>query len=853
VNTLRLALRMLRRDWRAGELRVLVAALILAVASVGTVGFFADRVKGALTRQANLLLGGDLMITGDRPLPPAYGERAQADGLATTPVIRFNSMVHVAGNTVAGSAAGPDSVRGDASPSSVAAVLTDVKAVGPGYPLRGAVRLVDAGNPEGRIANAIPGRGEVWVDVRLAQRLRVDRGDRLAVGEATLTVTDIVQQEPEVAGVIFSLGPKLLLNIDDVPATNLLQPGNRANYRLLVAETPGGNLERFRTWLGREIKPGQRMETVRELRPEVRQTLERAEKFLGLAALVAVLLAAVAVALAASRYLRRHLDAAAMLRCLGAPVRQTLALFVLQFLALGVIASALGVLAALGGQALLVGMLASMMDAGLPAPTFEPAFKAFATGLLLLLGFAVPPLVALANVPPLRVLRRDLPRPKAGGVLAYALGIATVALLIAWQAREAQAGAIMVGGVAGLLAVAALAAWLLVSLLKRLPKGGVSWRFGLANLTRRRFAASLQIGALALGLMALLLLTLVRGDLMYAWRTNLPPDAPNQFLVNVLPDQVEDARVTLSQRFGREIAFNPMVRGRLVELNGAPLDTTRYEDARARRLAEREFNLSWTDRVPPGNRVVAGRFWSGDARGEAAGMSLEDGIAESLGVKLGDTLTFDVAGLRVTARVTSLRKVDWDSFRVNFFALFPPGPLDGKPATYIAAFRAPEADNAWLAPLVQKHPNILAIDVGEVMRQVQAIVDRVSRAIEFVFLFTLVGGLLVLQAAVAATQDERRFDAAVLRTLGASRRQLRSAQVAEFLLLGALAGFVAAAGATAIGWVLADRVFKIPFDANPMVWLYGIVGGAIAVTVAGWLGTRGTLNQPPLAVMRQLG
>jgi putative ABC transport system permease protein len=296
-----------------------------------------------------------------------------------------------------------------------------------------------------------------------------------------------------------------------------------------------------------------------------------------------------------------------------------------------------------------------------------------------------------------------------------------------------------------------------------------------------------------------------------------------------------------------------MVRGRLVEVNGQALDTRKFEDARARRLAEREFNLSYADTTPDGNRVVAGRYWTRDARGVDAGISLEDGIAQSLGVKLGDALTFDVAGSLVTAKITSLRKVDWDSFRVNFFALFAPGALEGHPATFIAAFRAPETDNAWLAPLVQKHSNILAIDVGELMRQVQGIVDRVSRAIEFVFLFTLAGGLLVLQAAVAATQDERRFDAAVLRTLGASRRQLQSAQIAEFLLLGALAGLVAAAGATAIGWALSDRVFKVPFEANPLVWLYGIGGGALAVTLAGWLGTRNTVRQPPLAVIRQLG
>ena len=836
--TIRLALRLLRRDWRAGELRVLMAALVLAVASVGTVSFFADRVKGALTTQANLLLGADLMISGDRDLPRGFGEDARRRGLDISRVIRFNSMVQ----------------PGAGAPADAAAILSDVKAVGAGYPLRGEVVLADPGNPEGRVAKGIPGRGEVWPDTRLAYRLGVKVGDRINIGESALVVSAIIQQEPEVAGIVFALGPKLLLNIDDVAATNLLQPGNRATWRLLVADRSGtGNLEAFRTWLGSELKAGQRVETVRDLRPEVRQTLDRAEKFLGLAALVAVLLAAVAVALAASRYLRRHLNAAAMFRCFGAKVAQTLALFFLQFLVLGVVACAVGVVLALAGQQLLVTLLASVVVQQLPPPTWIPGAMAFASGMLLLFGFALPPLVALAKVPPLRVLRRDLPRPRAGGLLAYALGAATIALLIGFQAREAQAGLIMVGGVIGLLLVSALAAWGLLALLKHLPQRGITWRFGLANLRRRALASSLQIGALALGLMALLLLTVVRGDLMRNWRANLPPDAPNQFLINVLPDQVADARAHLQKGVGADVSFSPMVRGRLVAVNDTEVDTKKYSDTRARRLAEREFNLSWTDALPKGNRVVSGTFWTTGADPVAAGMSLEEGIAETLGVKLGDALTFDIAGSRVSARVTSLRKVDWDSFRVNFFALFPPGPLEAMPSTYIAAFRAPDGGSNWLPALVQKHPNILSIDIGEIVRQVQGIMEHVARAVEFVFLFTLAGGLLVLQAAIAATQDERKFDAAILRTLGASQKQLAAAQIAEFLLLGAIAGLVAAAGATAIGWALADRVFKIPFEANPMVWLYGFVGGAVAVTLAGWLGTRSTSRQPPLAIIRQLG
>ena len=833
MNTLRLAWRMLARDWHAGELRVLIAALVLAVASVGTVGFFTDRVKGALTRQANLLLGGDLLLSGDRPLPDDYAREALARGLAVVPAIKFNSMVQAAER-------GANSIGGDA-------VLADVKAVSAGYPLRGSITLADPA----RFATAagIPPPGDAWIDGRLAARLDVGKGGKIAVGDKTLTVGAIILQEPEVAGGLLSMGPKLLMNLDDVPATRLLQPGNRASYRLLVA---GAATDAFRDWAKARLDRGQRLESIRDLRPEVRQTLERAEKFLALAALVAVMLAAVAVALAASRYLRRHLDAAAMMRCLGAPQRQMLALFSLQFLALGLASSAAGCIVALGGQQLLVALLGTVVSSDLPPPGWLPAAAAVGTGLFMLLGFALPPLFALSKVPPLRVLRRDLGMPRAGGSLAYVLGAATIALLIGWQAQDLKTALIMVGGIAAMLLVAAALAWGMIALLRLLPQQGYSWRYGLANLRRRPLGSSLQIGALGLGLMALLLLTLVRGDLMREWRASLPADAPNAFLINVLPDQAEGVRALLKRELSVDAQLSPMVRGRLVAINDKPLDTTRLADDGARRLGEREFNLSWTDELPRGNRVVGGAWWKpGEGNRNRDGVSLEDRIAEQLGIKLGDTLTYDIVGTRVSSTVTSLRKVDWDSFRVNFFALFSPGALDAMPRTYITAVRV-GGNSAWLTALLRDYPNILVIDVGSILQQVQTIIEQVARAVEFVFLFTLLGGVLVLEAAIAATQDERRQDAAILRTLGASRRQLSAAQVAEFVTLGGLAGLVAAAGATTIGYVLADWVFLIPFGWNPWVWVLGVAGGAIGVAVAGWLGTRATLKQPPLAVLRQL-
>src|SRR5438067_5566994 len=368
MNTIRLALRMLSRDARAGELSVLIAALVLAAASVGTVGFFADRVKGALVREANLLLGADLMVSGDRPLPSEYAREASDLGLATVPVIRFNSMVQSAGGNEA--------------------VLADVKAVGSGYPLRGSLMLAVPGSGDAKPAKATPARGEAWVDTRLAARLAIERGGKLSIGESTFTVTAIVAQDPEVTGGILSLGPRLLMNIDDVAATNLLQPGNRAVYRLLVA---GRSVGAYRDWAAARLARGQRLESIRDVRPEIRQTLERAEKFLGLSALVAVILAAVAVALAASRYLRRHLDAAAMLRCFGASVAKTLTLFITQFVVLGALACVSGLVVALLGQQLLVILLSTAFAGGLPAPTLPPAVAAFVSGMLLLLGFALPP------------------------------------------------------------------------------------------------------------------------------------------------------------------------------------------------------------------------------------------------------------------------------------------------------------------------------------------------------------------------------------------------------------------------------------------------------------------------------
>ncbi len=826
---LKLAWRQFIREFAHGEARVLLIALALAVASVGSVGLFAERVRLALANQANVLLGADVMVSGDRPLPDALEAEAKKRGLATTRSIRFGSMV---GN--------PD--RADAPP-----ILSDVKAVQPGYPLRGTIRVRDGETGERSVAG-LPKVGEIWIDERLANRVGGQIGTPLQVGAAQLKIGLIFKEEPEVAGNFLTMSPKILVNDADLAATQLVQPGTRASWRLHVA---GAGSEAFTTWAKTQIGAGQRLDTVRELRPEVRSTLERAEQFLAMAALLSVILAAVAVALAVRSFLRRELDAAALMRCLGASRAKVWGIFSLQAILIGTCGAVFGLLGAYLGQAGLGFAMQYVSQMPLPWPSVMPALRAVAVGFVLILGFALPPLLALANVPPLKVLRRDLSAGSAWGWLVGLIALAALVGLAIWQAGDVKVGALVLGGTAALLAVSAVVSAVVISLVsKYLSKFSPALRLGLANLKRRKLATGLQLACLSLGVMSLLLLTQVSGDLFDAWRKAIPQDAPNRFLINVLPDQVAPLTDTLKQASSKQPAFYPMIRARLVQVNGKPVSSQSFTDERAKRLVDREFNLSMSSTLMAGNTITSGQWF---AAGERDGLSLEDGIAKTLNVNLGDTLTFDQTGVAVTLKITSLRKVEWDSFKVNFFALAPPGSLDAMPATFITAFRAPPAPaqaDALSAALSQAAPNALMIDISEIADKVQEIVGQVAKALQFVMLFALASGLLVLYAAVATTQDERKYDTAILRVLGAARAQVRKAAAMEFIVLGLLAGGLGALGATLVGAAFAKRILDVPYVGNPSIWIYGTCGAVLGVLIAGWLGVRKTLDASPLQTIR---
>jgi putative ABC transport system permease protein len=826
-RTLALSVRLLLRDWRAGELRVLAIALIVAVASLTTVAFFADRVRQALGQEANQLLGADLMVFSDRPVGPELEQRAQQLGLATVRVVRFPSMT----------------MGGERS------VLTEIKAVGPGYPLKGRIAIRASAGAEPTRPDAIPAAGTVWVDERLLARLGLAIGEEVKLGERRLRIAAQVVEDPETSVGFLNLGPRLTLNVEDLASTGLITVGSRVGYRLGVAGDSTA-VAQFRSEAEKRVGPGQRVEDVRDARPEIRSALDRAEKFLGLSALLSVVLAAVAVALAARRYLRRHLDGVAIMRCLGASQSLILKLHVQQFVALGIVASVIGCLLGVAGQAVLAALLAPIVEVRLPLPGFMPVVQGFAAGFVLLLGFALPPIFALRKVPTLRVLRRDLGLPDRAGWLGYVVGVLALGGLILWEAQDIKVGWYVLAGCAATMAVLSLATVGLLQLFavtgRRAP---FAWRFGLANLRRRRFSTVTQVVALGIGILALILLTLVRGDLLDNWRSTLPPDAPNRFLVNVQPDQVEALRAFMAEQGFAPPQMYPMIRGRLVEINGRPVSSAAYTEERARRLIDREFNLSWAERPQADNVILQGRWWTPADRGQPL-LSIEDGIAQTLGIRLNDTLTYEIAGARLTATVASLRKVEWDSFRVNFFVVTPPGLLDPYPASYVTSFHLPAERSALMDQLVKRFPNLVVIDVAAVLGQGQRIMDQLIRAVEFVFLFGLLAGLVVLFAAISATHDERVYDAAILRTMGATGRQMLAAQAAEFVAIGALSGLLAAIGATALGYVLAMRVLNVPYSIDPWVWLTGLLGGIAGVLVAGLLGTRRVLRTPPMEIFR---
>ena len=834
ISFWQLAWKTLWRDLRAGQLRLLILAVTLAVAALTAVGFFADRLKSGMQRDARQLLGGDAVIVSDQPTPARLQVLAKQNGLQAAGSLSFPTMAR------AGEAQGG------------ATRLAALKAVVAGYPLRGQLTVsTQAGGPA-TATRDIPAPGEVWVDPALLEALALQVGDALLLGESSLRITRLIGIEPDRGAGFVNFAPRALINQADLAATQLVQPASRITYRYAVAgedQAVNAYVQQAKALIERERLRGISIEALQGGRPEMAQTLERAEKFLNLVALLAALLSAVAVGLAARSFAHSHLDDCAMLRVLGLSQATIARSHALEFLLIGLGGGALGVALGWAVHHVFVLLLAGLVDAALPAPGWWPVAFGLGMGLTLMAAFGLPPVLQLAQVPPLRVIRRDVGSLRPMSLAVLTLGVAGFAVLLLAVSSDLKLGLITVGGFAGAVALFALASWGAVALLRRVVRENTAPRWlvlATRQLSARPVYAVLQVSSLAVGLLALLLLVLLRTDLIRSWRQATPADAPNRFVINVQPDQAEAFQRQLREAGVSGYDWYPMIRGRLVAVNGRPVQAQDYADERAQRLVEREFNLSHAAQPPAHNPIVAGHWTAEDPNG----ISMEDGLAKTLGLKLGDQLRFDIAGLPHETTITTLRKVDWGSMRANFFALYPMSRMPDLPVTYLAAFRAPAQpgfDNA----LVRQFPNITEVDLSATLAQIQRVLDQVSRAVEFLFGFTLAAGLVVLFAAVTATREERAREYAIMRAVGAGSGLLRQMQRAELMGVGLLAGSLSALVAGVVGWALARYAFNFEWTGSWWLLPAGAFSGALLAWLAGWWGLRAVLRRPVVQTLRQ--
>ncbi|MBV8379181.1 MAG: ABC transporter permease [Paucibacter sp.] len=829
---MRLGWQQFRRDVRAGELRLLMLAVALAVAALCAVSFLADRIDAGLRRDAAQLLGGDAVIASDQPTPAPLVELADGAHLQSVRTAAFASMARA-----------PDELGG-------AVRLVTAKAVGDAYPLRGRLQLAD-----GRAVGA-PAPGSVWADGVVLDALGLHVGQALWLGDASLKIAGVIANEPDRGAGFMSFAPRVMLNSADLPATHLIQPASRVTWRLAVAAGPN-QAEALKSFVASAQAAidakhwrGLRMESLESGRPEMRQTMDRAAQFLRLVALLAALLAAVAVALAARDFAVRQLDACAMLRVFGESQSRIARMYAVELALAGVLASAAGLLAGFALHFGFVALLARLIEVELPPPDFMSALPGLALGATLLLGFGLAPVLQLARVPALRVIRRELGPPRLGALLVLGAGVGGFFALLLLLAGGLRLGLIAAGGFGAALLVFAAVGWGAVWLLRRLVPQATAPRWLLIatrQVGARPAFAVVQVSALAVGLLALALLVLLRTDLIDGWRRATPVDAPDRFVINLQPDQAEPFRARLATAGLTHYDWYPMIRGRLVAINGAAVDAGRYHDEQAKRLVEREFNLSHSATLPQHNQVTAGEWLGADGHGD--GLSVEAGLAKTLDLHMGDKLRFDIGGVIVEAPITSLRKVDWASMRVNFFVLFPRAEMADLPLSYIAAYRNPPSGLD--KTIAHEFPNLTVIDVSAQLAQVQAVLDQVIKAVQCLFGFALASGLVVLLAAVGSTREARTREFALMRAFGAGRQLLAQVQRVELLGVGALAGLLAGVAAEILSAILARRVFEFEWTARPWVPLACAAIGALLALAAGWWGLRSVLQRPVAQTLRE--
>ncbi len=828
MKAIAFALRSFGRELRSGEVLVLLAAVALAVAALTAVGFLTDRIGKAVARQANEVLAADLRLRSQEPIPDTWKSLAEQNGLQTAETMIFPSVVF----------------NGDES------ALAAIKAVGDGYPLRGQVRVSDTLFGEQRVVDGIPLPGEIWADGALLARVNADVGDRLAIGDSDLKVTAVLTYRPDQSIGFASLAPSLLLNIGDIEATGLVAEGSRVAYALLVAGDDAA-VTAFNDDIQDELPESVRASNREESSERANNAADRAQQFLSLTAIISLLLSAVAVAMSARRFAHRRMDTVALMKSLGATQGFVISVAMIQLLLLGVLGIVAGSIFGFVVEEILAWILADIIASDLPQVGMMPVVLAGGSAMVLLIGFALPSLIQLRNTPPLRVLRHDAMPPAPSRLLVAGLSLAAVAALLYRSVGDALMLVILLGGIIVIAAALYIVGRGLVAAMGRFRSGvGVAWRYGLANVARRGRASAVQVVAFGLGLTVLLLLTIVRTDLLEGWRQTLDEDAPNHFMINIQSHERDSVSAIFASAAIDAPDYMPLVRARMSTINGESVDDREYPTPDGRWFANREANLSWAATLSSSNEVVEGEWWPEDYDGPPLA-SIEQGVATETGLGIGDNMAFMIGGSEIEMRISSIREVNWDSFQPNFFVVASPGALDGMPTTYISSLRIEADKKAVLVKLVRTHPSISVIDLDSILQQIRGIIEKASLAVQAVFVFTLLAGIAVLFAAVQSTIDERRFESAMLRALGARRRTVFAGILAEFAALGLAAGLLASAGASVLAAVVAVRLFELPYVFNPTLWVAGLAAGVLIVCGSGLVAARSAVNAPPVDVLRE--
>ena len=823
-----LSWRLLAREWRSGELGILLAALVLAVSVVVGVSSFVDRLQSALLSESARFLAADMVVVSRTPIPEEWIDQAEQMTLQTSLGVGFPSMAVADVDHMA---------------------LVSVKAVSAGYPLRGELLWSDEAYGDILRDGAIPEQGEVWLAPRLFALLGLTTGDTLMVGEASLTVTGAVRGEPDATTAVFGFGPRLLMNTLDIPSTGVVQPGSRVGYRLLLS----GNRDRvseYEAWVSPLLGQGQRLDSVEGSQPRIGDTLDRARGFLLLAGSLAVVLAAAAITLASRRFGERHTQYVAILKSLGAQSHDISRLYATSLGLMGAAGTAMGCLLGWILQEAFIRLLGSLLPVTPGAAGVEPVLIGAVTAMVCILFFAWPPLRRLGEASPLRVLRADIGMHEAQRPQDFLFGGLSIIGLMWWYSGSVAVTLAVVSGLAVVMGLGFLAARGLLSGGRRVGGfAGSIWRVALAGLQRRGRANALQMVIFAMAIMLMLLLSVVRSSLIGQWQAQLPADAPNHFLLNLAPEERPGLEQFFTQRGVATETLYPMTRGRIFSVNAETLPE--WEEAEGEDAPrQREANFTWSDELPTGNMLVAGDWW--EPEDTTSWVSLEEDFAAGIGASVGDRLSMRIGADTFDAEVRSIRKVDWQSMRPNFFVVFPRAVLERYPGMYMTSFRLLPTQKPLLNELVRELPTVTVIELDIVIKEMRSVVDQVARALELVLAVILVAGSLVLISGVRSSLDARLKESALMRALGARQRLVLGTLWIEFLVLGGLAGALASVGAEVAAWGLQTRVFDMNWAPTVTIWWLGPTVGAVIVGALGVWSCRRVVRVPPIQLLREV-